>query len=268
MPKVPLTLAAFFTPQARSRGERYFNEGRVRLRNTSPTYLEATVRGSRPYTVTVAVQDDRIATSCTCPYANDFDTGCKHVWATILAAADEGTALEQRPSLLHGHPAATRDDNPNRHIPRRLERDHDRHRAHHDRDHDRDRTPRWRRELDRIRAERAAARPFGELKPTGSPPASWPADRRVAYILDTVGPRDGARLGDGVVIELATQKRVGHSGWGPPRKFTYTHAEWLTVPDDDDREIDLRGARQRAEGRRRGGRRHTAALDRRSHGPT
>src|SRR4051812_21588201 len=98
MPAVPSTVADFFTPQVRTRGERYFREGRVRLRAASPTHVEATVRGSRPYTVTVSVREDLIATSCTCPYAEDFDTGCKHVWATHLAAADGGNVLEVRPA--------------------------------------------------------------------------------------------------------------------------------------------------------------------------
>src|SRR5690242_20470366 len=110
MPPLPTPLAAFFTPQARARGERYHEEGRVRLEDASATHVDARVRGSRPYRVTVDVRDDLIATSCTCPYGTEFDTGCKHVWATILAAADAGHRIEPRDTLVHGPPAATRDD--------------------------------------------------------------------------------------------------------------------------------------------------------------
>jgi uncharacterized Zn finger protein len=146
MPAIPPALAAFFTPQVRTRGERYHREGRVRLKHASPTHVEAVVRGSRPYTVTFEVRDDLVATSCTCPYATDFDTGCKHVWAALLAAADEGNVLETRESLVHGPPAVTRDHGPDRHVARERER-HREPERHQPRDHH----PRWRRELDRIR---------------------------------------------------------------------------------------------------------------------
>src|SRR5438128_1204426 len=87
---MPHTLAAavgrFVNPTSRSRGESYFRSGRVSAISADSTYLSATVRGTRPYDVSLTLDKDRLIVDCTCPYFDGSIDPCKHIWAAILAA--------------------------------------------------------------------------------------------------------------------------------------------------------------------------------------
>ncbi len=45
--------------------------------------------------------------------------------------------------------------------------------------------------------------------------ATWPADRRLVYVVDVPGTTHAP----GIVIELATEKRTVSGGWEPPVQF-------------------------------------------------
>ena len=83
------TLAPFVQAAVRRRGARYFQQRRVGLGRRDADRIEASVRGSRVYRVLLVREADTLRASCTCPF---FATGdcCKHVWATVLAAAADG----------------------------------------------------------------------------------------------------------------------------------------------------------------------------------
>ena len=71
-------------PRSRTRGEKYFNSGRVRNLRAGPEEGEylAEVQGTELYTVRLLLDDDGLAEeSCTCP----LETNCKHVYATLKA---------------------------------------------------------------------------------------------------------------------------------------------------------------------------------------
>ncbi|MGQ0816123.1 MAG: DEAD/DEAH box helicase [Gemmatimonadota bacterium] len=83
---IPQDLARQFPSQLCTRGSSYFQAGRVRLSTITPEVIEATVKGTRTYAVTIEPQGRRPERMrCTCPYADDNDT-CKHMWAALLAA--------------------------------------------------------------------------------------------------------------------------------------------------------------------------------------
>ncbi len=85
--------AHFFKKAARERGREYFERGRVTLRGASDDSIEARVKGSgsRVYRVAIEIVDQsELITDCSCPFAYDHLEPCKHVWATLLAAEDEG----------------------------------------------------------------------------------------------------------------------------------------------------------------------------------
>ncbi len=79
-----------------ARGEIYFEEGRVRIKDASPTRIEATVAGTDHYQVEVDLTDG-IAATCSCPYS--FEGYCKHIVATLLAVRDEVLALQLKHAL-------------------------------------------------------------------------------------------------------------------------------------------------------------------------
>jgi superfamily II DNA or RNA helicase len=79
-------LTHFVTSNARKKGTAYFEEGRVSLLLHEANRVEATVSGSSLYGVALRREGQQLFGSCTCPYFDDHDEICKHVWATILAA--------------------------------------------------------------------------------------------------------------------------------------------------------------------------------------
>jgi superfamily II DNA or RNA helicase len=86
----------------RDRGQQYFDSGRVDLEFGNAREVLATVHGTRAYAVELARAGATIETLCTCPAFADHGV-CKHVWATLLEAADAGflePAGEPTPSGL------------------------------------------------------------------------------------------------------------------------------------------------------------------------
>ena len=82
-------LAHYFAPATRSKGNHYFRGGRVSLRAADASGLMATVQGTVAYTVTIVFDDPLVIGLCSCPYCLD-GRPCKHIWATLLAAHEEG----------------------------------------------------------------------------------------------------------------------------------------------------------------------------------
>jgi hypothetical protein len=78
-------LADDFSATVRNRGKSYFWQGRVRIQRGTASRVEARVRGSRNYEVSLDWQDGALSAWCDCPHF-DSDGACKHLWATILAA--------------------------------------------------------------------------------------------------------------------------------------------------------------------------------------
>ncbi len=89
---------ASVSSSARSRGESYFDQGRVSILHSGGAGLVASVKGTRTYQVTLDLQEKRLTVSCTCPYFTDHLEPCKHVWAAILAA-DEARAFNVPPGV-------------------------------------------------------------------------------------------------------------------------------------------------------------------------
>ena len=87
-------LSRQFPAPVRERGQRYFREHRVRIRTGSSKTLEAEVRGSESYFVRLTCSENRIGMACECPFYFDRGLPCKHIWAAILAADEQGYLSE------------------------------------------------------------------------------------------------------------------------------------------------------------------------------
>jgi superfamily II DNA or RNA helicase len=81
-------LAAFVDPPVRYRGESYEAQRRVNILRNSNTLVEAVVRGTMPYAVTLNVAGSKIVAACECPFAET--ELCKHIWAVIRACDRHG----------------------------------------------------------------------------------------------------------------------------------------------------------------------------------
>ncbi|MCE9615106.1 MAG: DEAD/DEAH box helicase [Lentisphaerae bacterium] len=83
-------LAQAFTATSRSRGERYAEQGRVKDLVGDDRLATAMVSGGRLYDVSIEATDEgQVTFTCDCPYY--ASTGpCKHLWAVIVKAEEEG----------------------------------------------------------------------------------------------------------------------------------------------------------------------------------
>jgi hypothetical protein len=87
------------TPQSFERGVRYYNEGAVYTPRRQKQTLRATVQGTRPYQVTLTLNQQNEASSarCTCPY--EFGGWCKHIVALALMFTLEPDKFIEQPDL-------------------------------------------------------------------------------------------------------------------------------------------------------------------------
>ena len=76
------------------RGERYFEEGRVRITEATPSRIKAVVSGTDDYQVEIELGDsgDDFSGECDCPY--DWGGLCKHIVATFLAVIRDDVEIE------------------------------------------------------------------------------------------------------------------------------------------------------------------------------
>src|SRR6184192_4320700 len=82
-------LAGDFSSTVRNRGKSYFWQGRVRIQSGSIAHVEARVRDSQSYDVSLDWKSGALSAWCDCVYF-ESEGPCKHLWATILAAESRG----------------------------------------------------------------------------------------------------------------------------------------------------------------------------------
>jgi hypothetical protein len=196
---IPPHISALFPSDTRERGQQYFRRGVVRIVAVDEEGITATVRGAELYHVQVRLEPDGdLVHSCSCPAWDTYGV-CKHVWATLLAAD------LQRLLRFDGSTEPR-----SRSIPAPTAS-----RAS------------WKRQLGRIRNRVPEPMP-------GLPDATFPGERRIVYVVDLVSTRLHQR---GLVVELATQKRLADGEWSPPKQFGLREDQWANAPDPLDRQI-------------------------------
>ena len=117
---------------------------RVAILEGTSSELSAEVRGSDVYHVEFKQTPDRLVMSCDCLFFTDQGQKCKHMWAAILAADEQGHLSEARP--LYTAQATPKPP-----------------------------LPAWKLQLNRIAGTAAPQR--GALSP-------WPASSEIVYLLD------------------------------------------------------------------------------------
>jgi len=81
-------LRRFVAPRTLSRGDAYYEQGRVRrIERLSPHLIHADVQGSRVYSVELMIDGDHLTGECECPWFHENFEECKHIWAVIRAAS-------------------------------------------------------------------------------------------------------------------------------------------------------------------------------------
>ncbi len=85
-------LRASVPARIRHRGEDYWRLGKAEVIEGGPQVVEAVVRGTEEYAVSLSFRRRKrlLEGNCTCPYFDDRLAICKHIWATVLAADAQG----------------------------------------------------------------------------------------------------------------------------------------------------------------------------------
>jgi hypothetical protein len=246
--QLPSILAKGFSASSRDRGDKYFMGKRVKIRRGSPTEVDALVQGSELYNVSLKWSNGKFAVWCDCPYFEEHGNLCKHIWATILEAEEQGhlseveiahkIALQQQPLFersenggVEADPIAitissgsgvsapqtkiARSDQISQFDPIRRSA----------RISPPVRLPDWKEQLNRI-AETAA--PIQTSAPT------WPARSELVYILDV--PKSSAT--GALTLGIASRGRTKEGGLrNIPKPCPVPRGRLATLPLQEDREI-------------------------------
>ncbi|RYZ61237.1 MAG: hypothetical protein EOP08_13770, partial [Proteobacteria bacterium] len=80
-----------FQFEVRTRGKQYYLDDAVHIAHSEPGCIKAHVTGSDKYRTEIRWEPMGVAYACTCPFFQDNDLPCKHLWATLLEADHQGT---------------------------------------------------------------------------------------------------------------------------------------------------------------------------------
>ena len=250
------SLARYFSVTIRERGNAYADARKVRIVATNRNALLAMVLGSQRYAADIHASPGALSLSCTCPYA-DSAGACKHLWALIVHGEATGT-LAPLLATAGATPVVSfvmdtddedlddfdflsdddadeslADDSP-------TESARSAHARIPSRSLGATAHPRapvappppvapWIRVLDGARRQMHAAQPIA----ANHPPAVWPDDRRLVYILDL----EASAAAEGVTIDIGTERRDRHGLWSEAKRFTLGAPVWFAPPDAVDRQI-------------------------------
>jgi superfamily II DNA or RNA helicase len=205
---------------SRSRGLSYFRAGAVRSLSVEDGVIQATVRGSEPYTVWIETGSPALRASCTCRFFDDRLDICKHIFAAILSAEaqsiplvppgvppvdatieplfdDEADRFYEQPSASSRRDAATPKPAP---------------------------PPPWKQLLTTLAAE-------GERPPDMAESKVTPG--QVVFVIDVLQSVSRNHL----VLELMTRERKRNGDWSKPKTSRLSGADLQNVADPDERAL-------------------------------
>jgi superfamily II DNA or RNA helicase len=219
-------LSGDFEAGVRSRGQAYYFKGRVRIVRGDASEVEATVRGSRTYDVSLDWEDDQLSAYCDCEYY-DSAGPCKHLWATILAADAQGllSAAAAAADLIlnDGDYDPDLDEEPDYE-----EYERGLHRppviAAIPKPPPAPKVPAWQRQIAEI------SQPGAETGWSGS---EWPAKRRILYIVDVANSISAGCL----VLSLGQVTPKADGAWARHSALSLKRRQVAQLPLPEDREI-------------------------------
>jgi superfamily II DNA or RNA helicase len=206
-------LAGDFSTNVRNRGKIYYWQGRVRIQHGSDSQVEAQVRGSRQYEVSLDYEAGVLSAWCDCSY---FDSGgpCKHLWATILAADARGYLLaasradlvldcgdleDGKPFLSTGSPAVPKPPPPPQ-------------------------PPAWKAHIIGLSSQ---------SKQATHAASEWPAKRELMYVVDVTSSMSAGNL----LIRLWTRDRKQDGSYTRSVAVASKRIRIAQLPRPEDREI-------------------------------
>ena len=186
-----------FLSDIRDRGEIYFFQRRVLIREKKPGFISCLVVGTDQYFVNVTEQSSQygpLLFECTCPYFQSGDL-CKHVWAVLLEIENENLgSLFQLDIASKNSPQM----------------------------------PEWKR-----RFEMAKSLTKNSIPKESSAAATRIKQKQGTYVLDV----EGAEVRGQLCLSLYTQERLKKGGWGKHRPAMISSSEIADFEDPREREF-------------------------------
>jgi hypothetical protein len=242
-------LAGYVEPDVRQRGRSYFTDGSVHIQHGDAQVVEAKVKGTTTYEVTLEREKKTVRCFCTCPFFLDNDEPCKHIWATLMAAEARG--------YLRGSDGSD---------PRRLDIDEQRlDEWDEDNDWGGAEPDYWEDEDDDYLEELPPQRPYQpparrSPAPSRSTPRkarppdwkkslaglnkemlqegteygpAWPLGREILYLVDV----QDSQAAKALVVEVAYHERKNDGDWSKPRTQRIGLSQIPKLADPADREL-------------------------------
>jgi superfamily II DNA or RNA helicase len=218
-----------FAADVRQRGQAYHLRGRVRIRHGSQQAVDASVIGSRDYSVMLGLEGSVFRMRCNCAYFESSGP-CKHLWATVLAADERGlltdaASRELKFLYVHHEPEFELDYSdefipqrtPIRQIGTPLPPP----------------PPEWRRQLDDL---------IRQTPPSGSTSPEFPSKRQILYVVEAGANQTNGKL----LIALFSRDRKANGEWTRPALLNLKRGQLAQLPVAEDREIigTLAGSKQ------------------------
>ena len=226
-PSLSNRLSRDFEAAVRARGQTYYYQGRVRIVRGSDSEVEARVRGSQTYDVSLDWEDGQLAAYCECGYY--YTVGpCKHLWATILTADAEdllSAASAAELTLNAGdYGLDVEPDYEDYEYGRGQRYPSPRPVATVPKPPPAPKLPAWQRQIGEIAQPREEAGRYGD---------SWPAKRRILYIVDVANSIAAGCLV--LSLEQCTPKADG--SWTRHSALSLKRRQVAQLPLPEDREI-------------------------------
>jgi superfamily II DNA or RNA helicase len=208
----------------------------VKIRVGSPTQVAAQVQGSDLYNVSLTWSNGKLAVRCDCPFFEEHGNLCKHLWATILEAEEQGHLYEVKGGPLEsGKATPTRGGESGLSAPLEIDKSNgvesfdrlERLRQIHQvtRISPPVRLPAWKEQLSRI---------ANTAVPIQTSAQTWPARSELVYILDV--PRSNST--GGLELGIASRGRTKEGELrNTPKPCSMSHRRIRALPLQEDREI-------------------------------
>lgn len=237
-----MPLTTYLTRQVpsdiRARGADYFQRRKVKILEGNDWLVDATVRGTEVYDVSLTREDDTLTAWCSCPYCEDRYEICKHIWATVLAAEplgyllgdngeppltidlveDAGDPDDFDPEPYDDDEGDEFDDEPMEYMPPPPRK------VNTPKAPRKQRLPDWKRTLAHLQSPAAP----DTLQP--APPL--PAGQHIVYIVDVAN----TLTGNGLALEVATRALKKDGTWGKPTGHRFDPRYLDSLPDPADRQ--------------------------------
>jgi superfamily II DNA or RNA helicase len=239
--------------RVRSRGDSYYRGQQISIDEGNHTSVVAQAFGNDTYEIILAREGTSIRASCSCPYFTGNYEFCKHIWAVLRSAEDEGYLMDggQPPTSLVFHPDVGEmyedeffDDKKeividadNIESLMRLSRSSSKNLGRLLSNLTRKRSvpkkpapklSEWKTHLKTIHQNAGREQHYHQA------PDTWPSDTRILYVVDV---QKTLKEPSGLAIELVSQKLKKNGEWGKPKGQTIYAVQIPNLPDEHDRRI-------------------------------